>query len=446
MVNTNNDTNVYSVSKLVQEVQVLLEEKFSIVWIYGEISNLFVAASGHSYFTLKDEESQISSIIFKRQNLKLNFKLENGLQIIGLARISVYKPKGAYQLVFENIEPYGIGSAQLHFEQTKKKLQEKGYFDEQYKKKIPYIPSSIAIITSISGSVIHDFVDVVFRRFSGVSIKVVDARVQGEGADRDIASSIKLINEQKLADVIVLARGGGSIEDLSQFNSETLADAIFLSNIPIVSAIGHETDFTISDFVSDIRAGTPSIAGEIVVPDKKYIKEKISSINSNLASIMFGILEKRRNRVKELQSKLVYRPIKTDSFKIRLDDLTARLNSSIKNRVRELKYNNETLKLKIFKSYPNLKEFRFKINDLKFNLLFLIKKRVNFVKERQTFFETKINALNPTGILQRGYAITKKEDKVIRDVDEVSVGDVLDIMLAKGRLKCKVEKTYKTRK
>ncbi|MBU1341798.1 MAG: exodeoxyribonuclease VII large subunit, partial [Proteobacteria bacterium] len=256
--------HIYTVSKLTREIKSLLEDTYPFIWIIGEISNYSVPASGHAYFTLKDHQALINCVIFKNQKLRLKFEPENGLKIIGMARLTLYEPRGSYQLIFEHMEPEGAGSMQVAFEQLKIKLSEKGFFDAKYKKPIPFLPSAISIITSATGAAVRDIIIVAQRRFSNCHLEIIPVKVQGDGSDTQICEAIKFVNQYQRTDLIILARGGGSLEDLAAFNSEAVATVIFESNIPIITGIGHETDFTIADFVadlSDIPTTTPGYAG-----------------------------------------------------------------------------------------------------------------------------------------------------------------------------------------
>lgn len=266
--------NIYTVSQLTSNIKNLLEENFPLVWVSGEVSNFSVPVSGHFYFSLKDENTQIQSVMFRGQNRILKFEPENGLKITGLGRISVYEPRGSYQLILEYMEPKGIGALQVAFEKMKDRLLKEGLFDKKHKKTLPFVPKKICIITSPTGSVLYDFLQIAHRRFPNMPVEIIPVSVQGNQAVKDIVQALDLANsstdktDRLQPDVIVIARGGGSIEDLFAFNTEEVARSIFLSSIPVVSAIGHETDFTITDFVADFRAPTPSAAAEIVVPKK----------------------------------------------------------------------------------------------------------------------------------------------------------------------------------
>jgi len=280
----NAQKNIYTVSQLNSDIKLLLEDSFPFIWISGEISNCKMPGSGHLYFTLKDENSQINCVMFRGQNQNLTFDLEGGLSITGLGRISLYEPRGTYQVIFEYLEPKGIGALQIAFEQLKDRLSSEGLFDSKYKKPLPFLPKKISLITSPTGAVVHDILKIISRRFPNLFIEIVPVKVQGDNSDKEIVQALELLNTINDSDVIIMARGGGSLEDLNAFNSENVARAVFSVKIPIVSAIGHETDFTISDFVADLRAPTPSAAAELVVPSKDELKRRHEDILSKLKS------------------------------------------------------------------------------------------------------------------------------------------------------------------
>ena len=259
---------IYSVTKLTQEIKFLLEERYEIVWITGEVSNLRIPSSGHAYFTLKDSKAQIAAVMFRGQLRQLKFDLDDGATIVAMARVSVYEPRGTYQIILEYIEPKGVGALQIAFQQLKHRLADEGLFEADHKKPLPFLPQKIGVITSASGAAVQDILKVIHRRFDTMAVDIYAVHVQGAQAAMEIARALETANRQNDADVLILARGGGSMEDLAAFNSETVARAIYTSDIPVVSAVGHETDFTIADFVADLRAPTPSAAAELVVPVK----------------------------------------------------------------------------------------------------------------------------------------------------------------------------------
>ncbi|MCK5594876.1 exodeoxyribonuclease VII large subunit, partial [bacterium] len=264
----------------------MLEENFPSIWVEGEISNCRMPSSGHIYFTLKDEQSQLNAVFFRGANLKTKFRIEDGLKVLALGNISVYQRRGNYQLIVGLLQPRGIGELQLAFEQLKRKLQKEGLFAPEHKNPIPLFPKKIGIVTSPTGAAIRDILNVINRRFRQVEILVNPVRVQGEGAGEEIAKAIDEFNKMKKVDVLIVGRGGGSMEDLWAFNEEVVARAIYNSNIPIISAVGHEIDFVISDFVADLRAPTPSAAAELVVGEMEQIILKIGNFQTRIVTAL----------------------------------------------------------------------------------------------------------------------------------------------------------------
>ena len=389
---------IYTVSELTADIKDLLEENFPFIWVSGEISNFHKAASGHVYFTLKDKTSQISSVMFRGQNRNLRFDPENGMDITGLGRINVYEDRGVYQIIFEYLEPMGIGALQVAFEQLKMRLSEEGLFDKHHKKPLPHIPQKISVITSPTGAVIRDILTVTDRRFPNVHIEVIPVKVQGKGADKEIVSAVELLNMRGDSDVAILARGGGALEDLQAFNSENVARAVFLSEIPIISAVGHETDVTIADFVADFRAPTPSAAAELVVPLKDNLVRECKGLSAALASRFYRDIERRRTLVNDLTERLTDPKRKIQNLRLKADDLANRL-------------------VRIF------------MNDMRQR------------RERLSWRTDRLKALSPLAILTRGYSIARTIPgaTVVRNSEEVSKGQNLEIMLAEGSLICCVE-------
>jgi len=327
-------TNIYSVSELNTNIKSLIEENFPFVWIFGEISNFRIPASGHFYFTLKDDASQISSVMFRGQQRNLKFQPEDGLNVTGMGRISVYEPRGTYQIILEYLEPSGAGALQIAFEKLKKRLAGEGCFDDAHKKPLPFLPNKISIITSPTGAVVHDILHIINRRFPNLAIRIIPVEVQGEGAAEQIVAALEWLNVAKDADVAILARGGGSLEDLQAFNAEPVARAIFASEIPIISAVGHETDYTISDFVADLRAPTPSAAAELVVPVKSELEQHRKDL-LNLLKIRIAHYFKYLNQnLNEHSNRLVNPRRKLEDACLKVDDLTARLSRVLFHRIR----------------------------------------------------------------------------------------------------------------
>ncbi len=434
---------IYQVSELTANIKSLLEENFSIIWITGEISNFSKPVSGHYYFSLKDRSAQINAVMFRNQNRRLNFIPENGIQITALGRISVYEPRGTYQIIIEHLEPKGIGALQIAFEQLKEKLSREGLFDASIKKPIPMLPEKICIITSSTGAVIHDIIKIATRRFPNVFIQILPVSVQGDSAEKEIADAIAYMNSNLDSDVAILARGGGSIEDLWAFNTERVARAIFSSGIPIVSAIGHETDYTISDFVADFRAPTPSAAAELLIPVKTDMLHHIESIRNQLGVLLQQHVKQCRHQTRELSSRLINPKKIAENFRLKIDDLC---NQMLKTLSFHFRYQSDQFSFQKKRLISSRFRDQVKKNKeiLKQNSSNILKSiDLCITKNRFNLLETigKMNALNPIAVLDRGYSITRKmiNKKIIQDSEAVSIGEHLEIIIAKGILNCNVE-------
>lgn len=394
---------IYTVSQLTSDIKALLEDSFPFVWIKGEISDFRIPVSGHFYFILKDKKTRISAVMFRGQNRKLEFTPEDGMSVTGLGRISLYEPRGTYQILIEYMEPEGVGSLQLAYEQLKARLLAEGLFDKIHKKPIPFLPKKISLITSPSGAVVHDIINVINRRFSNIHIEIIPVKVQGDGADKEIESAIELLNDRADSDVAILARGGGSLEDLKAFNSENVARAVFVSQIPIISAVGHETDVTIADFVADLRAPTPSAAAELAVPEKNELVRRCMEITIRLKSKFYGYIDRQRIALKMIYRRLSDPKKKIQDLILKTDDYTARLIRNFERTVRQKR---------------------------------------SLLRE----LSGRLHALSPTAILDRGYSITRTiPDKVVvRDPKILDIGQELEIRIAKGFIRCRVEeKSYR---
>ncbi|HQJ74110.1 MAG TPA: exodeoxyribonuclease VII large subunit [Bacteroidota bacterium] len=381
------EEKIYTISEITVQIKKLLESNFSQITIQGEISNFKKQSSGHIYFTLKDENAQINAIIWRStaQNLKIN--LIDGMKVIARGYINVYEPSGRYQIIINLIQEIGLGELQIAFEKLKQKLLKEGLFDESHKKEIPRFPKSIGIVTSLSGAAIRDIISVISRRYPIVELIVYPVAVQGSEAPSEIVEGINAFNEYKKVDLIIIGRGGGSLEDLWAFNDEAVARAIYNSKIPIISAVGHHIDFTISDFVSDLRAPTPSVAGEFAVPDKREIIENIISyINSLYYYIDQRIQQHRKHILSIVKSYALNKPI----------DMLRRYQQKIDENLNIIETN---IKHKI---------------DLNFKLVDSYKKR--------------LLSVNPNSILQRGYCIVEKKEKIISKGTELEINDSIKIV------------------
>ena len=435
---------IYTVSELTSDIKDILEKTYPFIWIYGEISNFNVPASGHFYFTVKDEHAQINAVMFRNQNRNLKFKPEDGITITGLARISVYEPRGTYQIIFEYLEPKGTGAIQLAFEQLKKRLADEGFFDEKHKKPLPFLPGKISIITSPTGAVVHDILQIIDRRFSNLYLEIVPVKVQGYGAEDEIISAIEMINARCGSDVAILARGGGSLEDFHAFNSEDVARAVFASKIPLISAVGHETDFSITDFVADFRAPTPSAAAELAVPLKKDLSRRITDLSEGLSTRFLRYFGHLQTVLKGMSNRLVHPNRKIVDLRLRTDDMLGRLNRAFKNiilqhherllwRIERLFSNNPSIQIKTLKDKLNQK-----CGSIDIYMRIIINNKRSILRE----LEVKLHTLSPEAILARGYSITRTipDAAVIRDPQEVSVGQDLEVMVAGGAFICSVKR------
>jgi len=421
--------------------------QFADILVEGEISNFKVPPSGHIYFTLKDDFSQIRVVLFKNQARSLRFSPEAGLHVICRGRVSLYEKRGEYQLILEEMEPKGIGALQLAFLQLKERLEREGFFDPSRKRPIPMIPQKVGIITSPTGAVIRDMLKIIERRFENVHLTLYPVRVQGEGAASEIAKGIEYFNQQKEVDVIIVARGGGSLEDLWAFNEEEVARAIFYSQIPIVSAVGHETDYTISDFVADVRAPTPSAAAELVVKDKRDVKNTLQFLEVRLGSEVLQILQEGRTQLSHLNQRLKDPRKRIEEDFLRVDDLSNRflfLTSWIVKTKRE-KYLH--LNEGLFFRNPNqkVKHLRQSILEVKRRLLQNIKHSIEIWRQKLEGRMGQLDSLSPLSILQRGYSITRKIPslEILRDSTQVKERDRVEVRLFRGRLVCDVEKSEK---
>jgi len=435
---------ILTVSELTQEIKDILELKFPDIWVEGEISNLRIPPSGHIYFTLKDDFSQIRAVLFKMQARNLRFVLEDGLHVICRGRVSLYEKRGEYQLILEEVEPKGIGALQLAFLHLKDRLEREGLFDSTHKKPIPMVPQAIGIVTSPTGAVIRDMLHIIHRRFENVLILVHPVRVQGEGASLEIAKAIEDFNKRMNVDVIIVGRGGGSLEDLWSFNEEIVARAIYRSKIPIVSAVGHETDYTISDFVADLRASTPSAAAELVVKDKREIKTTLHYLEERLVNQILQILKENRTNVSHLRKMLTDPRKRIEEYFLRVDDIVNRfriLTSWIlKRKIDNALHVRERLYLQ--NPIQKVKNLRLAILETGKRLGQTMSHSIEIQRQKMEGFFGKLESLSPLSILQRGYSITRKLPslQILRDVVLVKEGDKVEVKLHKGILLCGVEK------
>jgi exodeoxyribonuclease VII large subunit len=435
-----------TVTELTRSIRGILETEFPFVAVVGEISNLRQPFSGHLYFTLKDEDSQLRAVLFKQQQKYLREDPEDGQQVICRGRISVYEPRGEYQIIIDYIERMGLGELQVAFENLKFKLAQEGLFDPEHKKKIPPFPSRVAIITSPEGAALYDFLKIALHRFPSQPVEIFPVRVQGREAAPEICKAIGILNQRKRSNVIILCRGGGSLEDLWPFNEESVARAIFKSEIPVVSAIGHEIDFTITDFVADLRAPTPSAAAELVVPSKQILSEHVQRLKHLLVQTSTQKIETKRHQVMLQRSRLSDpRSLINHKF-MRLDNLFSSLihynNYLLQKRAMQL----ESFTGKIHKLSPAHRliyqqQWTMEVTRrLQSMMLPQLKKK----KDRLVAAATLLNAVSPLGVLGRGYAIVrsgsseKPAGELIRTTKQINVGKKLEVILQEGKFGCEV--------
>ena len=435
---------VYSVSELTREIKSLFQDRFDLIWISGEVSNFFRAASGHLYFDLKDANAQIRAVVFRGQAQRLNFELEDGLNVLAMGRISLYEKRGTYQIIVEYAEPAGIGALQKQFEQLKKKLQNEGLFDDQYKRKPPYLPVIIGIVTSLQGAVIHDMRSIFNSRFEDRHLRIAPAAVQGDYAPLEIVEAIELLNELSDTDLIILARGGGSLEDLNAFNSEIVARAIFNSKIPIISAIGHETDFTIADFTADLRAPTPTAAAEMVLPEKKELKGYVQNQRRLMRRSLEHQLQSQRQTVDLINRRLKHPRLLLAQMQNRLEDLTQRLQQAGRIRMRQAWDQLAFIKIQLTRSAPKkqLSNLKLKLEIYETKLSENINKLFLSGRHHHRTLTIALTAYNPLNVLKRGYSIIRTKEtppQLVTDSDVVTPKQELEVMLSKGRLTVEVK-------
>lgn len=395
----NYESMAISVSKLNSYIKdkIADDEYLNNVLVKGEISNFKNHYTGHMYFTLKDENSLIKCIMFKSYAQRLNFMPKDGMKVFVLGGVSVFERDGVYQIYVKAMQEDGIGVLYKKYEELKQRLEQEGYFDETHKQKIPLIPKTIGVLTSQTGSVIRDIINVSTRRNPNVNIRLFPVPVQGDGAAEKIANGIRFMNDKKLADVLILARGGGSLEDLWPFNEEIVARAIYNSEIPIISAVGHETDFSISDFVADLRAPTPSAAAELAVPDIYEIKQKINIYQNRLRLTLIKKVEIMKLRYEKCMSSRVFKePLRSinDNY-LKIDSYIKRLENTIKAKQKE---------------------------------------------EKTKYIEliSKLDALSPLKTLTRGYSIVEQNDRIIKSAKDLNAGDKINIRLIDGKLNAEI--------
>ena len=417
--------HVFTVHELTQAVKNQLETAFPRVWVEGEISNLHRHHSGHLYFTLKDEKSQLKAVMFRGSASRMKFDLEDGMQVICRGRINVYEPRGEYQLLAELIEPKGKGALQMAFEQLKAKLDKEGLFSVTHKKTLPLLPKIVGVVTSPRGAAIIDIIRTIERRFGRIHIIIYPVRVQGEGAAEEIVEGLDYLSKRTDIDVIIVGRGGGSMEDLWAFNEEIVARAVFRCPIPVISAVGHEVDFTITDFVADIRASTPSAAAELVVESEQSFIDRIKNLQIRLNHLMkFGVQEKK-NEVLGLVHHQAFNNFKMRLLNMeqRIDDLDTRAWDCVRSLQRKMMEGRSQADLYLEKLGSKMKA------------------RLQGWKGMWEKHVVALDSASPLAILKKGYAVCLKNGglKPVRDIQDIAVDDRVTVSFFQGEFHCRVQ-------
>jgi len=438
------ERKIWSVSELTTRIRELLEKQFRDIWVEGEISNCREAQSGHLYFTLKDARSQVRCVCFKNQHRMLKFRPEDGLHVTVRGSVGVYEPRGEYQIYVEHIEPVGLGALQLAFEQLKKRLESEGLFDPARKKPLPMLPRRIGLITSPRGAAVRDVLRVLRRRFPNVHVLLFPVRVQGEGAAEEIVTAVKFFNRKQLADVLILARGGGSLEDLWAFNEEIVARAIAASSIPVVSGVGHETDFTIADFVADVRASTPSAAAEIVVRTRQEFDRHLKQVLEQMTQRVRYLLLEYRHRLQELGAHpgfLRLRDLVRD-YRQLTDELTNRLGLALQSQLERARRRFTVAQTRIvsFDLRGRIAAFRMRLEQRAGDLWVRAERMLVAKRQRLERLMVQLNERSPLRVLERGYAIVyDAAGNVVRAAAQVATGDEIRVQVARGRIRAEVK-------
>jgi exodeoxyribonuclease VII large subunit len=437
--------DIYTVSRLVRETRAVLEGSFPLIWISGEISNLAQPSSGHIYFSLKDEIAQVRCAMFRMKRQRLRFQPQNGQQVMLRARVSLYEARGEFQLIAEHMEPAGEGALRLAFEQLKQKLAAEGLFDAKSKKPLPSMPQQIGIITSPSGAAIQDLLTVLKRRFPALPVIIYPAQVQGDGAAEQMIKMLQLANQRNECDLLILSRGGGSLEDLQAFNDEALARAIHESRIPLVSGIGHEIDFTIADFVADQRAPTPSAAAELVSPDQSTWLKQLRQLSERLSLNQQRSLRYHQEQLLALNNRLL-RQHPSQRLQQRaqgFDELNLRFKKAHQLHLVTLQHRLEKLRSHLSRLSPQrrIENQRHHYQRHAERLQRAMERHLKDAKTRWEQLARDLHTLSPLNTLNRGYAIVSREqdEQIIRASSEVEVGDKIKARLSQGSLVCRIE-------
>jgi len=441
------EREIFSVSQLNRQARQLLETHLPLLWVEGELSNVSIPSSGHWYFTLKDDQAQVRCCMFRNRNMLVRFKPQQGQHVLLRARVSLYEGRGDYQIIAEHMEEAGSGALQRAFDELKHKLSQEGLFNEAHKKELPSLPKHIGVITSPTGAAIHDVLSVLERRFAGIPVTVIPVAVQGKESAPQIVKAIDLANRAGLFDVLLLTRGGGSMEDLWSFNEEIVARAIFNSELPIVCAVGHEVDFTIADFVADLRAPTPSAAAELLVPDADDWLDKFIGFEVLLEEAMLRRLQQWQKHLHNLRQRLRHPRERLEQQSQRLDNLELRLKNHFKiflgyykNRLQQLQIRQQAHhpQVRLQQLNERVASHHLRLQNVQYRII---------ERKQQALGEAvrMLNALNPLSTLERGYGLITdaQTQKVITNSNQVKPGTSVNARVAQGEFLCRVESVSK---
>jgi len=440
------EKTILTVSRLTALLRGVLEENFEQVWVQGEVSNLSFPSSGHLYFTLKDSGAQLRCVMFKGAAKNLKFRPDDGIALIARGRISVYDQRGEYQLICEYLEPAGVGALQLAFMQLKGRLAQEGLFDESHKRPLPTFPRRVGVVTSPTGAAIHDILNVLKRRFASLEILLYPVRVQGDGAAVEIARAIDEMNRLGLADVLIVGRGGGSLEDLWAFNEEVVARAVYRSRIPVISAVGHETDWTICDFAADMRAPTPSAAAELVIASSVELRSRMEALDHRLRLAIETRLASLESRIDALRRSLHDPGTMLGHLAQRVDDLAGRLELALQNSVARNRGQFDRLQTGLMHTNPAraIEGLRQRLTLLSVQNERLMTGKVEGMKRIVAGTAARLEVLSPLRTLSRGYAIaTTVDGTVVTDTGQLTTGDRVKLQLHHGKAICRVEELEK---
>jgi exodeoxyribonuclease VII large subunit len=435
--------DIYSISRLNSELRHVLEGSFPLLWVEGEISNLATPRSGHLYFSLKDSQAQIRCALFRNRRTLLRFVPENGNRVLARARVALYEPRGDCQLIIEHLEPAGDGALQQAFEQLKGKLAAEGLFDSERKHPLPPYPTRIGVISSPSGAAVRDVLQVLGRRFPSATVTLYPSSVQGDAAPGELLAALQLAEARGQEDVLILTRGGGSLEDLAAFNDETLARAIAAARIPLVSAVGHEIDFTIADFVSDRRAPTPSAAAELVSPDSAELLARFTQLESRIRRQLTIQMRQAAYRLAQASARLQARHpgARLAQQQQRLDELQMRMARHMNARIQQAQLAVSRTNSRLLAQHPQtrLREFRQRVQQVSERLAGTLRRNLRARQEQLASRARELNAVSPLATLERGYSITTLSDgSVVTAAADVAIDARLSIRLAAGRLDARV--------